>query len=71
MPIATLRFKLPEEEHEYRRAMMGSAALSLLWDIDQHLRGLIKHGTISAETQEELQRVRNMIHEDPDVQIDC
>jgi hypothetical protein len=70
MPTVTLRFKLPDEEYEYKRAMMGSAALALLWDIDQHLRGLIKHGTISAETKEELQRVRNMIHEDSDVRLD-
>jgi hypothetical protein len=70
MPIATLKFKLPDEEYEYKRAMMGSAAMTLLWDIDQHLRGLIKHGTISGETKEELQRVRDMIREYPEVRLD-
>ena len=70
MPIATLKFKLPDEDREHRQALMGKAALTLLWDIDQHLRGLIKHGTISGETKEELQRVRNMIHEDPEVRLD-
>jgi hypothetical protein len=31
MPTATLRFQLPEEEHEYRRAMLGDLAIQTLW----------------------------------------
>jgi hypothetical protein len=31
MPTATLRYKLPEEEHEYRRAILGDLAIQTLW----------------------------------------
>jgi hypothetical protein len=33
MPTATLRYQLPEEEHEYRRAMLGDLAIQTLWHI--------------------------------------
>jgi hypothetical protein len=31
MPTATLRYKLPDEEHEYRRAILGDLAIQTLW----------------------------------------
>jgi hypothetical protein len=31
MSTATLRFRLPEEEHEFRRAMLGDLAIQTLW----------------------------------------
>jgi hypothetical protein len=31
MPTATLRYQLPDEEHEYRRAMLGDLAIQTLW----------------------------------------
>jgi len=43
MPKVTLTFKLPEEEPEYRAAMEGEAARSLLWAIDQRCRTVVKH----------------------------
>jgi hypothetical protein len=39
MSTATLRFQLPEEEHEFRRAMLGDLAIQTLWHVDQHCRG--------------------------------
>jgi uncharacterized protein (DUF433 family) len=42
MPTATLRYKLPEEEHEYRRAILGDLAIQTLWHVDQHCRGAVK-----------------------------
>jgi hypothetical protein len=50
MSTATLRFQLPEEEHEFRRAMLGDLAIQTLWHVDQHCRGAIKHGDVSQET---------------------
>jgi hypothetical protein len=61
MPTATLRYQLPEEEHEYRRAMLGDLAIQTLWHIDQHCRGAIKHGDVSQETARLLQQIREMI----------
>ena len=61
MPTATLRYKLPEEEHEYRRAILGDLAMQTLWHIDQHCRGAIKHGDVSQETARLLQQIREMI----------
>jgi hypothetical protein len=61
MSTATLRFQLPEEEHEFRRAMLGDLAIKTLWHVDQHCRGAIKHGDVSKETAAILQRIREMI----------
>ena len=61
MPTATLRFQLPEEEHEFRRAILGDLAVQTLWHIDQHCRGAIKHGDVSPETARLLQQIREMI----------
>jgi hypothetical protein len=33
MSTATLRFQLPEEEHEFRRAMLGDLAIQTLWHV--------------------------------------
>ena len=61
MPTATLRYKLPEEEHEYRRAILGDLAIQTLWHIDQNCRGVIKHVDVSKETAAILQQIREMI----------
>lgn len=61
MPIATLRFSLPDEEHEFRTAQQGQAAKSALWQIDQHCRSLLKHGEPSDETARLAEEIRAMI----------
>ena len=61
MPIATLRFALPEEEVEFRTATQGRAAKSTLWDIDQKLRSLLKHGEPTEEEQRLAEEIRGMI----------
>lgn len=61
MPIATLRFSLPDEEHEFRTAQQGRAAKSALWDIDQHCRSLLKHGEPTPEQRQLAEEIRNMI----------
>jgi hypothetical protein len=43
MSEVTLKFKLPEENSEYIAATKGRALFCVLWDLDQWLRGLIKH----------------------------
>ena len=61
MPIATLRFTLPEEEVEFRTATQGRAAKSTLWDIDQRLRSLLKHGEPTPEERQLAEEIRAMI----------
>jgi hypothetical protein len=60
-PIATFRFDLPDEQAEFDAARLGRAALSALWQIDQHCRALIKHGTPSDETRRLAEEIRAMI----------
>ena len=61
MPIATLRFSLPDEESEFRTANQGRAAKSTLWDIDQKLRSLLKHGEPTEEEARLAEEIRAMI----------
>jgi hypothetical protein len=60
-PIATFRFRLPEEQGEFDAARLGQAALSALWEIDQRLRSLIKHGEPSDEARRLAEEIRAMI----------
>jgi hypothetical protein len=43
MPRATLTFRLPDEQPEFETACQASAAKSLLWDLDQHCRTILKY----------------------------
>lgn len=61
MPVITIRYSLPDEQSEYDAARLGSAACRTLWDIDQRLRSLLKHGQPSGETAELAEEIRSMI----------
>jgi glutamate-1-semialdehyde aminotransferase len=61
MPIAILKFTLPEEDVEFRAATQGRAAKIALWDIDQRLRSLLKHGEPTEEEARLAEEIRNMI----------
>ena len=63
---ATIEFNLPEEDNDFRRYAAADDMASVLWDIDQWLRGKIKYppedikdGAYEAydETREELSRL--------------
>ena len=60
-PIATLRYTLPDEQAEFDAARLGQAALSALWQIDQHCRSLLKHGEPSDEARRLAKEIRAMI----------
>jgi hypothetical protein len=51
---AILEFNLPEEVYEHERAVHAMEAFSLLHDIDQHLRSVIKHNEGGYESPEAL-----------------
>jgi hypothetical protein len=61
---ATLTFSLPDEQADYDAARLGRDALAALWEIDQHCRGIIKHGDPSDETRELAEAIRAMISDE-------
>jgi len=61
MPTATLRYRLPDEQAEFDAARLGSEAMQVLWQIDQHCRSLCKHGTPNAEERRLAEQIRAMI----------
>jgi hypothetical protein len=61
---AILKFTLPDEESEYDAARLGRAALSALWEIDQHCRSLVKHGDPSEEVTALAEAIRGMISDE-------
>lgn len=58
---ATFIFQIPEEQAEYDAARTGGQARSVLWDIDQRCRSLLKHGEPSEETRLLAEEIRAMI----------
>lgn len=59
--IATLRFKLPDEQGEYDAARLGGEAMQVLWQIDQACRSLFKYGTPTDAEAALATRIREMI----------
>ena len=66
MARATLTFRLPDEEPEHRAALQGREAKRVLWEIDQRLRGVLKHGDPSEETARLAEEIRSLIRESPE-----
>ena len=58
----TVEFDLPEEYDDLRQHLSAPDAVSVLWDIDQHLRGIIKHGP-GGHVADALQGVRDLLHQ--------
>jgi hypothetical protein len=63
MPTVTLRYSLPDEQHEFDAARLGAAACGCLWDIDQRLRALLKHGDPSEAEARLAEELRQMIRD--------
>lgn len=63
---ATLTFSLPDEEPEHRAALQGREAKRVLWEIDQRLRAVLKHGSPSDETARLAEEIRSLIRESPE-----
>ena len=47
---ATLEFDLPDEKEEFDITCKSVDYFRQLWDIDQHLRSLLKHGDPEAQS---------------------
>ena len=70
MPYVWIRYRLPEEHHEYVAAMQGAAAKGCVGEIDQHCRSILKYGTPSPETARILEQIRDIIRDRPETLID-
>lgn len=58
---AHLEFSLPEERGDFDAAIHGRDALTALWEIDQRMRSLLKHGDPTDEESALAEEVRAMI----------
>jgi hypothetical protein len=71
MPTARLTFRLPEEEPEFKTACQAAAAKSLLWDLDQHCRSIVKYEQEPHEERRRLaEEIRQIIREAEGVTIE-
>ena len=61
MPTVTIRYTLPDEQAEFDAARLGRAALTTLWQIDQHCRSIVKHGEPTEEERRLAEQIRAMI----------
>lgn len=71
MPTARLTFTLPEEEPEFRTACEAAALKSLVWDIDQACRSVVKYEPDPHEQRCRLaEEIRRLIREYPGVTLE-
>ena len=70
MPRATLTYTLPDEQSDFDAAREGQAARSLIWQIDQHCRSVMKHGNPDAATRALAGDIRQMILDEAGVTLD-
>jgi hypothetical protein len=61
---AIIRFRLPDEQHEFNAAICGRKAMLCLWEIDQRLRSLLQHGEPSDAERRLAEEIRQMIREE-------
>jgi hypothetical protein len=61
MATATLKFDLPDEQGDFNAAIHGREALTILWEIDQRCRSLLKHGEPTEEEARLAREIREMI----------
>ena len=59
---ATLEFNLPEDELDLSNAINGNKFKLILWDMDQHLRNIVKYGE-NEEAVEVAEELRNKLRE--------
>ncbi len=60
---ATLEFTLPEEHEEFDSASHGADWQNVVWEMDQALRGYLKHGHAFKEVDATLQFLRDTLWE--------
>lgn len=61
MPKVTIEYRLPEEQAAFEAANHAREALLALWEIENKLRGLLKHGEPTKEQAVLAREIREMI----------
>jgi hypothetical protein len=61
---AILEFNLPEDDYEWKIVSKGLEYHNVLSNLDEFLRGKIKHSESSAEKFEAYQEVRDLIRDE-------
>lgn len=61
MPTVTLTYTLPDEQGDYDAARTGAEARRVIWEIDQWLRSVVKHGEPTEPERKLAEHVRAMI----------
>jgi hypothetical protein len=64
MPTVTIRYTLPDEQADFDAAINGRKAFLALWEIDQKLRSLLKHGEPSDAEARLAEEIRQMIRDE-------
>lgn len=64
MPVSTLQFSLPDEQRDLSAALAGRKALSVLWEINERIRSLLKHGSPTMAEAELAKEIRALIPAD-------
>lgn len=63
MPIAYLRFNLPEDQEEYNMVNNAGKLFSALWDIQQELRKYYKYGHEFKDADDAVEKIRDKFYE--------
>jgi hypothetical protein len=62
MPIAVLKFKLPEEQYEFDTSIQAGNAKRMLWDFSQQLRSWQKYSNDFNDAGDALDKIRTEFH---------
>lgn len=65
---ATLEFNLPEDQQQFTSATNANKYASILWDIRQEIRGILKHGT-ERNLEDILEGIRSQIPTEEELYI--
>jgi len=57
-----IEFDDEDGRDQLMRSLNGPLAFDTLWDVDQHLRQILKHGEINGAVTLALQAVRDYLH---------
>ncbi len=58
---AVLEFNLPEENHEFANATNGSKMRSVLWELDQWMRGKLKYEELPDGQYDAIKQTRDQL----------
>ena len=66
MSEVIIKFNIPTESRECKDAQDGAAWKQVVWEHDNYLRNLIKHGEMSDDCRGYLQGARDRLHQEVD-----